>query len=285
MVLCAQRPPLSDITDVLEVLVEAVMDTDSFVYLNALHGLGRLADLHRAFVFQSLLRCFESASSNDSGTSNGTTDVNPTSTASRGLASPCSTSRSNILNAPAEPVFTTIRSWRPSVRNQIVLSEAVTLILRRSGELGPKYSPGVVRICVLMSKTLTRSRAGRLGQTTHLRPCNAPTVNLLTMKISRPVVEEESVDNEEANHYTASLVEESEKSILRQCILSLLAEALVMAGWTANQYLADIVDICTSILLLETDTELQVTRAARRYGCNYFYMTDFALCCNVNYCQ
>jgi hypothetical protein len=86
-------------------------------------------------------------------------------------------------------------------------------------------------------------------------------VNLSTMKITEaggrddsPVeVEAEGGQKRERDVSAAALV--GDEALLRQSAMSLLAEAVVCAGYSGSKYFMDILDIATGVLSMEVQVK------------------------------
>jgi len=74
-------------------------------------------------------------------------------------------------------------------------------------------------------------------------------VNLSTMKIKQPLTPEDEILLRKRDVATAAYI--GDNALLRQSAMSLLAEGVVCAGWSASKYFMDIIDIATGVLSME----------------------------------
>ena len=116
-----------------------------------------------------------------------------------------------------------------SYKARCILSEAIVMILRRAGETAPRYVPDVVAACLPIIKR-EGDRQRSLRQQVNGEPCSASNADSFNKESTR----EESVT-------------------LRTTAVSLLAESIALAGWSAKAYLRDIIDIAIGILTLERE--------------------------------
>jgi hypothetical protein len=112
-IIIALREPVEPLSDDdraigVRVLTSLLADPESFVYLNVIHAVSRLAFSDKGQVFTILLEMY---------------------------APP-------ILSASAL-----------TVRQRVILSEALALILRRSGDVAPVYAPACIRVCIQCIKS------------------------------------------------------------------------------------------------------------------------------------
>ena len=155
-----------------------------------------------------------------------------------------------------------------SVRYRALLGESLAVVIRRAGPAAVPLVPGLVAACVKMART-------RLSREDALLVDAA--VNLNTMRV---ITVPEKGDEAEGVESSQSLEIEgggnvdreaaagaADRAILRQSALSLLAEAVVCAGWSASALstrLFDVLDIATGVLSMETESS-QIAVATRRY--------------------
>ena len=166
-IIIALREPVEPLSDGdrsigLRVLISLLADPESFVYLNVIHAISRLAFTDDGKVFTTLLEMF----------------------------------------APTSAI---------TIRQRIILSEAITLILRRSGDAAPIYAPGCISTCIRCIKGT-------------------------------------AIDQ---RNLTITDLEIEEMNLFRQSAISLLAESFAVSNWSAMKYVDDILDISLGILHLE----------------------------------
>ena len=210
------------------------MDTDSFVYLHVLRAISTLADLSRMKVFSALLSAFSGG--DDEGAKG--------------------------------PAFVS------SVRYRALLGESLAAIIRRAGPAAVPLVPSLVAACVKMART-------RLSREDALLVDAA--VDLNTMRVTTPIVDhrgDEINGVESSPSLVAKEVDKvdreaaagaADRAILRQSALSLLAEAVVCAGWSASAHstrLLDVLDIATGVLSMEKESS-QIAVATRRYAMHH----------------
>lgn len=111
-IIIALREPVEPLSDDdraigVRVLTSLLADPESFVYLNVVHAISRLAFSDKGQVFTILLDMY------------------------------------------APPVLS---ASVLTVRQRVILSEAIALILRRSGDMAPVYAPACLRACILCIK-------------------------------------------------------------------------------------------------------------------------------------
>lgn len=140
-----------------------------------------------------------------------------------------------------------------TARNRALLAEALAVVLRRAGAAAPPLIPGLVAACVKVARTRpSLADAALVDSAIDLR------TNRVTMAGGLEGVEPPAdVD---------AAVAVADRAILRQSALSLLAEAVVVAGWSANApstRLIDVVDIATGVLSMETAPSQAATSCRR----------------------
>jgi hypothetical protein len=216
---------------VVSTFVTLLNDQDSYVYLSILNALTKLADLSRHLVFYKLLESFSSR----------TIEKN----------SPLSPSSSTFLTPSLIAAAKSIpfQSLIPEAENGMILpakqralvGEALSCILRRAGDAAPPLVPALVAACI---------RVVRVRPTVEDERSSQGLVDLSTMKICKDSEEErDSVGDRKRDVTTAAFV--GDNALLRQSAMSLLAEAVVCAGWSASKYFMDIIDIATGVLSME----------------------------------
>ena len=138
-----------------------------------------------------------------------------------------------------------------SMRNRALLAEALAVVLRRAGAAAPPFIPGLVAACVKVART---------------RPSTADAAlvdSAIDLRTNRVTCRQ---DGEESPTDVDAAVAVADCAILRQSALSLLAEAVVLAGWSANApstRLIDVVDIATGVLSMETASSQAATSCRR----------------------
>ena len=227
-------------------------DEESFVYLNVLHAIGGLANSDRARVFDHLLAAFSA-------------DLN------------------NI-----SPIL--------SLRHRGMVGEALAVVLRRAGDAAPPLVPRLVSACLRVVRTRpTAAQSSAVESKVNLLTmriskdddiCTANNNN--ANNDNDDVVVDDDDDDEDnaasrrrrrqnavaAEAKVEAKIEASRRLtdfaalsadaiLLRQSAVSLLAESMAAAGWSAARHLADVLDVAIGILTMEAH-QLQSARASRR---------------------
>ena len=152
-----------------------------------------------------------------------------------------------------------------SVRYRALLGESLAVVMRRAGPAAVPLVPGLVAACVKMART----RMSREDALLVDAAVNLSTMRVVTAPIAGHHGEEvEGVESLVDNVDREAAAGAADRAILRQSALSLLAEAVVCAGWSASLQstrLFDIIDIATGVLSMETDSS-QIAVATRRYA-------------------
>jgi hypothetical protein len=143
-----------------------------------------------------------------------------------------------------------------SARNRALLAEALAVVLRRAGAAAPPFIPGLVAACVKVARTRpSTADAALVDAAVNLRT-NRVTVGRGT----------DAADGSQSSADVDAAVAVADLAILRQSALSLLAEGVVLAGWSANApstRLIDVVDIATGVLAMETAPSQAATSSRR----------------------
>lgn len=251
-------------TSALDALLLLLSDQESFVYLNALVAVRALSEGAPKLVFAALLRIF--AGSDEAAAGGGQGPIGSTG---------------------AIPLL-------PQARRAMV-GEALVLMIHRAEQLKTsrpvfrlqvvELLPSLVHVCLKIAQRRASTGAQSAVQA---------AVDLSTMRvISRPVEEHdgdasssatnllknEATDGSSGDDHVSSAagaslalvpsaqlvqaMEAADADILRQSAVSLLAEALSLAGPAAYKYLDDVIDLALGVLGLEQGHG-QSVRAARR---------------------
>ena len=144
-------------------------------------------------------------------------------------------------------------------RRRSLIGEALSSILRNSGDIAPKFVPFIVVACIkLIKKRLDTKDESHIEE----------MIDLRNMKINRTNDENVGVDEDliskrknEIKIRNAAL--SADNVLLRQSAVSLLAEAISTAGWSAANYMIDTLDIAVGILTFEMKLT-QANRSIRR---------------------
>jgi len=151
-------------------------------------------------------------------------------------------------------------------RRRSLIGEALSSILRKSGDIAPKFVPFIVVACIkLIKKRLDIKDENRVEE----------IIDLRNMKINRTndenIEDDEDLKsirkNERKNEMNEIKILDAALSadsvLLRQSAISLLAEAISTAGWSAANYMIDTLDIAVGILTFEMKLT-QANRSIRR---------------------
>ncbi len=232
------------ISAAIQQLVNLLADTESFVYLNAIHAVAALASHDRVTVVAGLLNVFSPSLS------------------------------TNVPNK-AENIG--------SYRHRAVVAEALSVIIRRAGVLAAPLitSVPIVPACISVVKQLRPSTAtvqhvadinanlssNRMSATTSATTIDA--ISNVTVEANAKGIPVETAVNDKQTMQAAidNAIPSIEMSssilvdslILRQSALSLLAECVTCSGWGAHRYIHDVIDIAIGIL----HHELSYTEASR----------------------
>jgi len=136
-----------------------------------------------------------------------------------------------------------------SLRSKALVAEALVVVLRRAGQLGAQLvTPLLVTACI---------RVARVRPLTEHEEAVEQQVDLRTMKMHSAggaEVDEEKIDKAAFG---------ADAALLRQSSVSLLAEAMTVAGWGGSRFVYDVLDVAIGILQMETKYS-QIARASRR---------------------
>lgn len=210
---------------VFEILYTMLNDSDSFVYLHVLQVLTRLADFNRQNVFDALLCAFQS-------------DLN-----------------GNTEDSTSLPE-----------RRRSLIGEALSSILRRSGDIAPKFVPFIVVACIkIIKKRLNDKDDNRIEELIDLRSMKITPVHNNTIENEDDFIAKRKNErkNEKNEKKIIKAALSADNVLLRQSAVSLLAEAISTAGWSAANYMLDTLDIAVGILTFETKST-QTNRSIRR---------------------
>ena len=247
-------------------MINMLQDNDSYVYLSVLTSLSRLADLpsKRVRVFRSLLNAFSEQSK--SKKSDGSTKI-------RGQVGMTEIASANSERTTLESEHSIEGSaGYHSPRLRALVGEALACILKRAGDCAPPLVPSLVAACITVVRERASDKAVGLIE---------DHVNLRTMIVKKitqadPISEQTSQSDKHtqaaglAVDLTVAAAVAADIALLRQSAMSLLADSVVCAGWTASKYLLDIIDVAVGVLSLEglkkrTQTSSSIHRYARTY--------------------
>jgi len=153
-----------------------------------------------------------------------------------------------------------------SERRRSLIGEALSSILRKSGDIAPKFVPFIVVACIkLIKKRLDIKDENQVED----------LIDLRNMKINRThdenIEDDEDLKSKRKNEIKNEMNEmkilnaalSADSILLRQSAVSLLAEAISTAGWSAANYMIDTLDIAVGILTFEMKLT-QANRSIRR---------------------
>lgn len=235
-IIVALREPVeplnaSDLDEAAVILLHLLQDPESFVYLNAIHAIGRLIDHHRSKLFKTFLGYY---------------------------------SEGTVHHAPlaAEMMSSSVGEYSLSLRHRAVLSEAIGCALRRADQLAHQYVPLVVAACLKLCRRRTglQSKLNEANLNTS-DGANLIDVDLTAMRVSVVTVEGEGDKNKEAENeamksraaasHEATVHDvclSADEVLFRQSAFSLLAEAIGLAGLSVRQHLLEVVDVAVGAL-------------------------------------
>ena len=183
-----------------------------------------------------------------------------------------------------------------SLRHRALIGEALSDVLKRAGEAAPPFVPALIAACI----KIVRVRASKeeemsLEDFVNLKTMTiAPHVTIEKEKEKKNEMQSNVKEVEEGsgkverkrerNEVEVERKKESEEisaerkrerevlvaahnadiALLRQSAISLLAEAVVCAGWIASNFLSDILDIATHVLALEGREHFSQTSSVMR---------------------
>ena len=183
-----------------------------------------------------------------------------------------------------------------SLRHRALIGEALSDVLKRAGEAAPPFVQALIAACI----KIVRVRASKeeemsLEDFVNLKTMTiAPHVTIEKEKEKKNEMQSNVKEVEEGsgkverkrerNEVEVERKKESEEisaerkrerevlvaahnadiALLRQSAISLLAEAVVCAGWIASNFLSDILDIATHVLALEGREHFSQTSSVMR---------------------
>jgi len=199
-------------------LTHALLDAESFVFLAAVHSLWRLGDLNRRLVVDKLLFYLQQEA--------------------------------------VMPVEGVGSQFVPSCKNKMLLVETLARVVRRAGAAAPVYVAQVLPVAMRMVRAVHKEVDRSLIDSTlgNGGAAAAAHVDVLTkMKVVAVagISEEDGGSNAVAQRAVEALISGAEQVLLRQSILSLVAECLAVSGYSAGKYIVDVVGLMSGILRLE----------------------------------
>jgi Required for nuclear transport of RNA pol II C-terminus 1 len=244
----------------ISTLISLLQDSDSYVYLCALTAISKLADLpnSRDTVFQALLEAFSDSNEGPSASGDGENLRSGSSSSAKDRAVQ---GTAHILLSP---------------RHRSLVGEALAAVLRRAGDAAPSLVPLLVPSCIRVARARPSAEDSQLVES---------LVNLRTMTMARSADDATPEDEGETKGSTrdeapvgcallAALA--GDRALLRQSAMSLLAEAVVCAGWSASKYLVDILDIAAGVLSLEGSAHsTQTSSSIRRFFSIFVSISKF----------
>lgn len=234
----------------ISTLITLLQDSDSYVYLCVLTAISKLADLpnSRSAVFRALLESFSASNERPSAAGSG----------GRVGSGSSSGDKDREVEETAHVLL--------SPRHRSLVGEALATVLRRAGDAAPSLVPLLVPSCIHVARVRPSAEDSRLVES---------LVDLRAMTMARSADDAAPEDDSETRSSTcakAPLNEASsaalagDRALLRQSAMSLLAEAVVCAGWSASKFLIDILDIAAGVLSMEgLAHSTQTSSSIRRY--------------------
>ena len=300
-------------------LISLLNDPDSYVYLNVLTVISKLADHDRHTVFHILLEAFSENQKNKSQSQNENENKNKNEIDIENRNEYDNENETKIQNDNNKKLKKIMKNLSItskerddnsySLRHRALIGEALGTVVRRAGEAAIPYIPFLIPACI----TVVRVRVSTDEET-----ILDGYVNMKSMAIARSTIDMNEVTNEEKQdekndenknetrkkreksaerrivggeknslgdgrktevaervrerelekelekkrqinenlvaEYESKIISASyaaDSVILRQSALSMLAEAVVGAGWIASKYLTDVLDIVIHIIALE----------------------------------
>lgn len=220
----------------VDVLVNQLEDSDSFVYLSVIHTLRTLLDLNRKHIISALMRLFESEDAWKKYAHKEIT-MNPTT--------------ENIL------------------RRRVLLGESLMFGIKRAGELVPYYASDIISGC--LSVIRTENTKMRPVDTNVVNW----DMKKMTLAEEIPVEANEDLSAESKRSSKKSSKKKSKPDssaearnvdsvLLRQSALSLMAEVVASAGYGSSRYLEDIIRLASDVIAVE-HSSANASVAMRRY--------------------
>lgn len=234
----------------ISTLITLLQDSDSYVYLCALTAICKLADLpnSRSRVFRALLEAFSDSSEGP-------------------RAAGCEENRESVSNSgDKDRAVEKSAHVLLSPRHRSLVGEALATVMRRAGDAAPSLVPLLVPSCIRVARMRPSAEDSVLVES---------LVNLRAMTMAKSADDMMSGDDSESEGRvrgkapavdTLSAALAGDRALLRQSAMSLLAEAVVCAGWSASNYLIDILDIAAGVLSMEgVAHSTQISSSIRRY--------------------
>jgi Required for nuclear transport of RNA pol II C-terminus 1 len=247
----------------ISTLITLLQDSDSYVYLCVLTAISKLADLpnSRSTVFRALLESFSASNEGPSAAGNGGGVGSGSSSGGkdRGVEE-----TAHVLLSP---------------RHRSLVGEALATVLRRAGDAAPSLVPLLVPSCIHVARVRPSAEDSRLVE-------SLVDLRAMTMARSADDAAPEVVPVPSSTCAKAPVNEASsaalagDRALLRQSAMSLLAEAVVCAGWSASKFLIDILDIAAGVLSMEgLAHSTQTSSSIRRYPpcCLYLCLLRYSI--------
>lgn len=274
-----QTLSVEDATAALDALLPLLSDQESFVYLNALVALRQLSECSPKIVFKALLEVFAGSEEHQQ----------------QKLKDQPASIKTKVVDVSSGAVPTLPQARRAMVGEALVMLLQRALALKNSRPVFRlqiiELLPTLVQVCLVIAQRRFSSIDAAVLDA---------AVDLQAMRITARQAEDQTVEshvsskmitnytsddkstsitaNADANNNHTALVEAgpqvstseleraiatADADILRQSAVSLLAEALVLAGPASYRYLDDVMDLALGVLNLEQGHG-QSVRAARR---------------------
>ena len=264
LIIALREPPeplsAADLQEASCLLLHLLQDPESFVYLNAIHAIGRLIDHHRTQLFKTFLSYYA-------------VGLVPHAPLVAAPSSAFASSSSSCAGPQAKGVRKGAGHYQLSLRHRAVLSEAIGCALRRADQLAHQHVPAVVAACLQICRRRTHLQSTlNSANADDSKGTSLIDVDLTAMRVAVVTVEEESggydgpnstqtQDQAQARVSAANreatvqqVCESADEVLFRQSAFSLLAEAIGLAGLTVRHHLPDVVDVAIGALRHETST-------------------------------
>lgn len=171
-----------------------------------------------------------------------------------------------------------------SLRHRSLIGEAMSAVIRRAGTAAPPYISALISVCIkivrirplveedkLIEKTVNLNsmiirknfeeipvtESGSIGINNKKNSVNSVN-NVIDSNNVRKKKDKIIKSNDDNKNYNTDdndnislAAYASDRALLRQSAMSLLADSIVSAGWSASNYLIDILDVATGMLSIE----------------------------------
>ncbi len=225
-----------------DILLSFLSDSDSFVYLTVIQTLVRLVDINRKLILPDLINLFHR--NKDSVGEDIVTDT-PNETKSNVHLTEIYTKTKIKKEIVAKQSTSNIYINSNEIlsnRSRALLGEVLVWSLRRAGDLLPIYVPQVVAVCIRIIRHRPKLNVVEDGGVT------IDVLNKMKISIEGNISDTEHETN--ADNIDAAIMS-ADSVFLRQSAMSLLAEAMGLAGWSASKHIVDVLDIAINSLRIE----------------------------------